>query len=66
MPSLPLMPPLLRQVPAPAKIAVLTYDSSRCDEDLLGVDDLDTRTRIVIGGIEGGKFWHDELRQVLA
>ncbi|WP_247903890.1 hypothetical protein [Bradyrhizobium sp. 131] len=58
-----LLPALLRQLPTPAKIAVLTYDSSHCGEDLLGVDDLDTRARIVIGVIEGGKFWHDELKR---
>ncbi|MGF6313346.1 hypothetical protein ABIB82_007508 [Bradyrhizobium sp. i1.8.4] len=61
--SLLLLPVLLRQLPPPAKIAVLTYDSTHCGEDLLGLDDLGERARIVIGGIEGGKFWHDELRR---
>lgn len=63
MSSLLLLPALLRQLPASAKIAVLTYDSSHCGEDLLGVNDPATRARIVIGGIEGGKFWHDELKR---
>ncbi len=63
MSSLLLLPALLRQFPAAAKIAVLTYDSSHCGEDLLGVHDPRERARIVVGGIEGGKFWHDEMKQ---
>nr|WP_247493179.1 hypothetical protein [Bradyrhizobium sp. 142] len=63
MSSLLLLPALLRQLPASAKIAVLTYDSTHVAEDLLGVDDPAERARIVIGGIEGGKFWHDELKR---
>ncbi|MDF0498632.1 hypothetical protein [Bradyrhizobium yuanmingense] len=61
--SLLLLPTLLHQLPSAAKIAVLTYDSTHCGEDLLGVDDQAQRARIVIGGIEGGKFWHDELKR---
>lgn len=61
MSSLLLLPALLRQLPPTAKIAVLTYDSTQCGEDLLQVKDPADRARIVIGGIEGGKFWHDEL-----
>nr|WP_247766872.1 hypothetical protein [Bradyrhizobium sp. 172] len=63
MSSLLLLPALLRQLPASAKIAVLTYDSTHATKDLLGVDDPAQRARIVIGGIEGGKFWHDELKR---
>ncbi|WP_247985987.1 hypothetical protein [Bradyrhizobium sp. 186] len=63
MSSLLLLPALLRQLPWRAKIAVLTYDSTYCSEDLLGIDDQSERERIVIGGIEGGKFWHDELKR---
>ncbi|MGY2933102.1 hypothetical protein ACVWZ6_002704 [Bradyrhizobium sp. GM6.1] len=63
MSSLLLLPTLLRQLPTRAKIAVLTYDSTYCSEDLLGMDDQSERVRIVIGGIEGGKFWHDELKR---
>lgn len=63
MSSLLLLPTLLRQLPARAKIAVLTYDSKYCGEDLLGIDDPVERARVVIGGIEGGKFWHDELKR---
>lgn len=61
MSSLLLLPTLLRQLPAQAKIAVLTYDSTQCGEDVLGINDAGERMRIVIGGIEGGKFWQDEL-----
>lgn len=63
MSSLLLLPTLLRQLPPNAKIAVLTYDSAHCGEDLLGITDPAERARIVIGGIEGGKFWHDELKR---
>lgn len=63
MSSLLLLPTLLRQLPAGAKLAVLTYDSNYCTEDLLGIEDSSERARIVIGGIEGGKFWRDELKR---
>ncbi|MCK1541030.1 hypothetical protein IVB12_03250 [Bradyrhizobium sp. 179] len=57
--SLLLLPNLLRQFPVSAKIAVFTYDSQHCGRDLFPVDELD-QARIVIGGLEGTKFWHDE------
>ncbi|MGY8685799.1 hypothetical protein Q2941_50100 [Bradyrhizobium sp. UFLA05-153] len=63
MSSLLLLPTLLRHLPPHAKIAVLTYDSKHCSEDLLGLNDPAKRARVVIGGIEGGKFWHDELKR---
>lgn len=63
MSSLLLLPALLRQLSPRGKIAVLTYDSKHCGQDLLGIDDPDHRKRVVIGGIEGGKFWHDELKK---
>lgn len=63
MSSLLLLPTLLRYVPPASKIGVLTYDSNHCGEGLLGIDDPAERARIVIGGIEGGKFWHDELKR---
>lgn len=65
MSSLLLLPTLLRQLPKSAKIAVATYDSTHCSEDLLGVNDETERARIVIGGIEGGKYWHDGLKRPL-
>lgn len=63
MSSLLLLPMLLRQSPPKAKIAVLTYDSTHFSDDLFGVDDPAERARVVVGGIEGGKFWHDELKR---
>ncbi|WP_347339247.1 hypothetical protein [Bradyrhizobium ivorense] len=63
MSSLLLLPSLLRQLSPRGKIAVLTYDSNHCGEDLLAIDDPDDRAKVVIGGIEGGKFWHDELKR---
>ncbi len=60
--SLLLLPLLLRQLPPKAKIAVLTYDSRHCSEDLFDLEKREDRGRIVVGGIEGGKFWHDELK----
>lgn len=58
--SLIILPSLLRQVPSHRKIAVLTYDSRCLGDDVLQVDEPIDRERIVIGGIQGGKFWHDE------
>lgn len=63
MSSLLLLPLLLQQIPNAAKVAVLTYDSAHCGEELLGIQDPAERARVVIGGIEGGKFWHDELKR---
>ncbi|MDA9535730.1 hypothetical protein ACM41_05410 [Bradyrhizobium sp. CCBAU 21362] len=57
--SLLLLPSLLNQLPVSAKIAVLAYDSEHCGRDLLPVNDVD-QARVVIGGLEGIKFWHDE------
>ncbi|MBM7487840.1 hypothetical protein ACVWWI_006609 [Bradyrhizobium sp. USDA 3686] len=61
--SLLLTPTLLRELPKSAKLAVLTADSNHCGEDLLGIDDPADRKRIVIGGIEGGLFWQNEMKR---
>ncbi|MHB0791021.1 aspartate/glutamate racemase family protein [Bradyrhizobium sp. 5.13L] len=61
--SLLLLPTLLRQLPKAAKVAVLTADSTHLGEDLLGIDDPTDRTRVVIGGIEGGEMWHNEMKR---
>lgn len=58
--SLLVLPALLRQVPSGAKVGIVTADSTHCDEALLGVDDRAERARLVIGGLEGGKLWHNE------
>lgn len=60
--SLILLPALLRQLPPAAKIALLTYDSICCNNDLLGVSPSE-RARIVIAGVEGGEFWHNALKR---
>ncbi|WP_036264041.1 hypothetical protein [Mesorhizobium sp. WSM2561] len=61
MSSLLLVPMLLRQLPPTAKLAVVTADSTHCSEDLLGVSDPADRSRVIIGGIEGGKALQNEL-----
>lgn len=61
--SILLLPALLRQLPRGAKLAVLTADSSHCGEDLLGLDDPAERARVVIGGIEGGELWQNEMKR---
>lgn len=59
--SLLLLPTLLRLRPRPTKIAVLTADSKSFSDDMLCVDDPKERARIIIGGIEGGTLWRNEL-----
>ncbi|UVO30455.1 hypothetical protein [Bradyrhizobium arachidis] len=59
--SLLLLPTLLRQLPVRRKLVILTADSSCCDEALLGIEDPAQRARVVIGGIEGGKLWQNEM-----
>lgn len=61
--SLLLLPALLRQLPRSAKIAILTADSTCLGEDLLGVDNPEERARLVIGGIEGGTLWRNEMQR---
>ncbi|MBZ9603037.1 hypothetical protein [Phyllobacterium chamaecytisi] len=61
--SLLLLPLLLRQLPVQAKIAVLTADSTQLTADLLGIDDPADRERIVIGGVEGGEMWRNEMKR---
>ncbi|WP_235886023.1 hypothetical protein, partial [Bradyrhizobium niftali] len=61
--SLLVLPALLRQVAPGAKVAIVTADSKHCDEELLGVSDRAERARLVIGGLEGGKLWHNELQR---
>ncbi|UVK49969.1 hypothetical protein DBIPINDM_007211 (plasmid) [Mesorhizobium sp. AR02] len=61
--SLLLVPALLRQLPSSSKLAILTADSRVCGLELLGVDDLVQRARLVIGGVEGGKLLQNEMRR---
>ncbi|WP_333924372.1 hypothetical protein [Bradyrhizobium sp. CCBAU 21362] len=63
MSSLLLLPTLLRELPKSAKLAVVTADSNHCGEDLLDIEDPSDRARVVIGGIEGGLFWQNEMKR---
>ncbi|MDA9421021.1 hypothetical protein [Bradyrhizobium sp. CCBAU 53380] len=63
MSSLLLVPTLLRQLPPSAKLAVVAVDSTSCGKDLLQVDDPAQRARVVIGGIEGGKLWQNQMQR---
>jgi hypothetical protein len=58
--SLLLLPSLLRIHPY-GKVAVLTYDSNFLDDELLGLDQPADRSRVVVGGVEGGVYWKNEL-----
>lgn len=59
--SLLLVPAVLRQLPAATKLAVVTADATNCSYDLLGIGDPAERARIVIAGVEGGKFMQNEM-----
>lgn len=61
--SLLLLPTLLRQVPSPAKVAVLLADSTSLTEDMVGINNPEERARVVIGGVEGGTLVRNELRR---
>ncbi|QRM32261.1 hypothetical protein [Microvirga sp. VF16] len=61
--SLILLPLLLRQYPSWAKIAVIAADSTCLDDEMLGIDDPTERKRIVVGGIEGGILWKNEMKR---
>ncbi|MGX9144670.1 hypothetical protein [Mesorhizobium sp. 128a] len=59
--SLLLVPTLLKQLNPQKKLAVLTADSTHCTDDLFGLEKDSDRDRIVIGGIEGTKYWRDAM-----
>lgn len=61
MSSLLLIPTLLRQLSPARKLAVVTADSRHLGEDLLGLDNPTDRSRVVIGGVEGGEFVRNAL-----
>lgn len=62
--TLLMVPALLRQMPVGRKLAVLTADSKQLTRELLGVDG-EGQSRIVIGGIEGGKYMADAVKRPL-
>ncbi|MER9826671.1 hypothetical protein NKJ50_33395 [Mesorhizobium sp. M0115] len=61
MSSLLLVPALLRQLSPAQKLAVITADSRHCTEDLLGVETPVDRSKVVVGGIEGGVYVRNAL-----
>ncbi|MER8880914.1 hypothetical protein, partial [Mesorhizobium sp. M0684] len=65
MSSLLLIPTLLRQLSPAQKLAVITADSRHCSEDLFGIENPADRARVVVGGIEGGKYVSDALSRPL-
>ncbi|MER8811221.1 hypothetical protein [Mesorhizobium australicum] len=63
--SLLLIPILLRQLAPAKKLAVLTADARYLGEELLGVENVHDRERLVIGGIEGGVYMRNTLARPL-
>ncbi|SFL21114.1 hypothetical protein SAMN04488498_1594 [Mesorhizobium albiziae] len=61
MSSLLMLPMLLRQLPPQSKLAVLTADSTKCDDDVLGLHGSPERDRVVVAGIEGGTLLRNEM-----
>lgn len=59
--SLLLLPMLLRQLSKAKKVAVVTADSTKLEAELLLIDDPSDRTRVVVGGIEGGILLRNEM-----
>jgi hypothetical protein len=63
--TLLMVPSLLRQLPAGGKLAVLTADSRHLPDDLLGLHSRADLARVVVSGIEGGKYLADAMRRPL-
>ncbi|ESY90379.1 hypothetical protein [Mesorhizobium sp. LNHC229A00] len=61
--SLLLAPVILRQLPVSAKLAVLTFDASHLETELLGLSDANDLHRVVIGGIENTQTWKNEMQR---
>ncbi|MCK1740159.1 hypothetical protein IVA80_04530 [Bradyrhizobium sp. 139] len=58
--SLLLLPALLRQLQAAAKLAVVVAQPKHISEDMLGIDDPAARARVVIGGLEDSVLVRNE------
>ena len=58
--SLLMLPLLLGQLPRASKVAVITADSKHLTTELLGLSAAD-HDRVVIGGVEGGTLWRNEM-----
>nr|WP_210314609.1 hypothetical protein [Rhizobium lentis] len=61
--ALMLVPMILRQLPAEAKLAVLTFDATHCGKELLGLSDPSEEARVVIGGLEHSQTWINEMKR---
>lgn len=61
--SLLLTPVLLRQLSPKAKVAIVTADSQYLKQDLVGLESPDDQSRIIIGGVEGGALWQNEMKR---
>ncbi|WP_245491845.1 MULTISPECIES: hypothetical protein [unclassified Mesorhizobium] len=61
--SLILLPLLLRQYPVTTKIAVVAADASCLTDEMLGLNNSADKARVVIGGIEGGVMWQNEMKR---
>ncbi|MDH2348810.1 hypothetical protein [Bradyrhizobium sp. SSUT77] len=61
--SLLLLPALLSQLPSTAKIAVLSADSRNSSERVHRIVDVSQWSRLVIGGIEGGQLYNNEMKR---
>jgi len=59
--SLLLIPGLLRQLAPRKKLAVLSADARHCTVDLFGLENPMDRARVVVGGIEDGKYVQNAL-----
>ncbi|ESY15380.1 hypothetical protein [Mesorhizobium sp. LNJC394B00] len=59
--ALMLVPVILRQLPATARLAVLTFDATCCGKDLLEIDDAFELARVAIGGVENTQTWINEM-----
>jgi hypothetical protein len=63
--SLLLIPTLLRQLASGEKLAILTADARHLGEELLNVQNVRDRERLVIGGIEGGIYMRNTVARPL-
>ncbi|UXN57586.1 hypothetical protein [Phyllobacterium zundukense] len=63
MSALMLVSMILRQLPAEAKLAVLTFDATHCGKELLDISDPSEQARVVIGGLERTQTWENEMKR---
>lgn len=61
--ALLLTPMIVRQLSGEAKLAVLTFDSTHFESELLGLSDPHDISRVVVGGIENTPTWENEMKR---